>query len=143
MIVGFTGSRDGPETVDQLEMVRMVFESLGTTTLHHGDCEGWDKAADTLAVELGIAVTVHPPSNSSLRAFCKGAKHTVLQPRSYLDRNRNIVDACDVLVACPGPRSRGSLYTMRYAATQTRLTYEVNRTGLVEKHTYELVTGGL
>ena len=53
-----------------------------------------------------------------MRAHCQGAA-TSATPAPYLDRNRAIVDACDILYATPesmAEESRGGMWhTVRYA----------------------------
>lgn len=85
-----------------------------------------------MAFDLGFIIVVHPPVDSKLRAWC-GTKrgkddgkyrpanqHT--EPRPYIERNHDIVDACDVLVAIPGTEEQGlrsgTWATMRYAHKQ-------------------------
>jgi hypothetical protein len=85
--------------------------------LHHGDCVGADAAAHQIARDLGITVVVHPPVSNKKRAFCEGDQE--LPPKEYLVRNRDIVDASQVLVATPGgfqeKRRSGTWATVRYA----------------------------
>jgi len=68
---------------------------------HHGDCVGADEEAHAIALEAQWQVVVHPPVVDLLRAFCTGRGVTVLPTEGYLERNRAIVAACDLLVAAP------------------------------------------
>jgi hypothetical protein len=128
MKVGFTGSRDGT-TCEQHKALCAKVRELDITEFHHGCCVGadaeafaavrtWVKAARTVA---------HPPDK---RAMLSG--NAVLlsderrEPRPYLDRNRDIVDACDVLLACPkGPEEQrsGTWATVRYARKKGKQIY--------------------
>lgn len=112
MTIGFTGTSSGM-TPQQLATVRRLFSELRLTHLHHGDCVGADAQAHHLAREFSAYITVHPPSNDKLRAFCLGGEGR--KPVGYLTRNRHIVtEGIDGLIATPkelilcliGPRIR-------------------------------------
>lgn len=133
MIIGFTGTREGLTT--EQEGVLDTWANLGDfgEENHHGDCVGADELFDYFARRYGGTVVIHPPSDPKLRAYCDktdygwddGDQITVLEPKPYLDRNRDIVDACDKLVACPkdfysGPRAGGTWYTIKYAWKQAK-----------------------
>lgn len=94
--IGFTGTRQGM-TGEQREVVRRVL--LTASEAHHGDCVGADADFHELASAGGIETTAHPPEDDKLRAFCRADRIT--DAKSYLERNKDIVDAVDVLVACP------------------------------------------
>lgn len=54
-------------------------------------------------VESKSAVVVHLPTNTSKSIKTRAARGiTVRRPKPYLDRNRDIVDETDQLVAAPG-----------------------------------------
>lgn len=122
--VGFTGTRAAPTTAQQGALGDTLYElHTGGTIgieLHHGDCVGADAAAHAYAAELGIPVVIHPPKNTSKRSMC-GGKHVVAwrPPLDYLDRNQNIVNEADMLVACPYRRDEqlrsGTWATIRRA----------------------------
>lgn len=120
--IGFTGSRHGM-TVAQRERLVAFLEravSAGPVVFHHGDCQGADSQAHSYALAAGCLVYLHPPDTGILRAGCQGAS-VVAQPRPYLARNRDIVDACDLLLAAPdGPEAlrSGTWATVRYARTK-------------------------
>jgi hypothetical protein len=120
MRVGMTGARAGG-TATQLEAFEALLEGLGATELHHGDCVGADAQAHEIAIKLGIPVIVHPPDNSTHRAWSEGGY--VLGGKPYLERNRDIVDACDTLIAIPDKPETlrsGTWATVRYARTVGR-----------------------
>ena len=133
-IVGFTGSRFGmtPEQnrtfCNKLELmghgVIGEYEILADMEFHHGDCRGADEEAHLVASSICRKVVVHPPENPKHRAFCRrlpfrgGAMVQVLDSKPYMDRNRDIVDAVDVLFAAPSGPERlrsGTWATVRYA----------------------------
>lgn len=91
---------------------------------HHGDCVGADASSHYLAWRYSAKVVVHPPSDPKLRAFVHRGLYwddefIVLPEKPYHERNRDIVDACDLLIACPKERGPvwhgGTWYTIHYA----------------------------
>lgn len=113
-VVGFTGTRHGmtPEqigTVDEL--------TVWANEVHHGDCLGADFDMHRIAYANGQQRVSHPPSDPRLRAYADA--EVVLEPKPYHDRNRDIVDAADWLVATPAESTEqekgGTWYTVRYA----------------------------
>jgi len=115
VILGFTGSRHGL-TPPQTAVLRAMLQA--GKEFHHGDCIGADAAAAAIAHELGLVVVAHPPAEDGLRAFFPHS--AAIQPaRPYLARNRQIVAACDRLLACPRAaqeeRRSGTWYTVRFA----------------------------
>lgn len=118
MRLGFTGSRHGMSQ-NQLEQFSLAVANLQPSEFHHGDCEGADAQAHDV-VRLfcpDTRIIVHPPESDYLRAYKVGDE--MRDPYGYTIRDRNIVDATDVLYATPNkntyqPRS-GSWFTIRYA----------------------------
>lgn len=122
-IVGFTGTRRGL-TAAQRDSLR---RELGNVTrFHHGDCVGADAEAHAIASALGAWRVSHPAAHAQ-RAFTENDEER--DPRPPLDRNHDIVDDSDELIACPGAyleecRS-GTWATVRYlrrSAPEKRLT---------------------
>lgn len=127
MKIGFTGTREG--TTDQQRRALIAWaKTAGVTEFHHGCCLGADEDAFDVfmsAGDLGFArpvIIAHPPANRSM--LCRGAEEFSDEKRSplpYLERNKCIVDACDVLVACPKEPEElrsGTWSTVRYARKQ-------------------------
>ncbi len=118
MIIGFTGSQRGM-TEKQKRAVTTILSRLAATTIHHGDCVGADFEFDSVARTLNFNIVVHPPINPKKRAYVANDDNTThLTPKPYKDRNRDIVDACNLLVAAPkGPEClrSGTWSTVRYA----------------------------
>lgn len=118
MRVGFTGTQDGMTEAQDEALDAWLLSHDDIAWFHHGDCIGSDKQAHDAALGNGINIAIHPPSDSSKRAWCMGARE-VRDPKPYLDRNHDIVDECDVLIATPKTfievlRS-GTWATIRYA----------------------------
>lgn len=123
MILAFTGTRTGM-TPDQRLRVRDVLTRTRPDAVHHGDCIGADAEFHAIALSLGIPVVIHPPVNPVLRAFCPAtpadrlvASVTVLPARPYRDRDRDMVDLADAVLATParGRQTGGTWYTVAYA----------------------------
>jgi hypothetical protein len=117
MVIGFTGTRVGM-TAKQKRRVKKLLEKA--TEAHHGDCVGADEQFHELCIAANVPVIIHPPSDPKLRAWCKGAKK-VCRPKPYLERNKDIVISCDVLVGAPKEssepapgRGQGTWSTIRY-----------------------------
>ena len=94
-----------------------MFLSLNSGEFHHGDCVGVDVQAARLAAHFGYTVVSHPPKEDILRAFHKST--IILPPLGYLERDKRIVDAVDLLLVVPKenqwqPRG-GTWYTHDYA----------------------------
>lgn len=125
MNIGFTGTRDGMSEAQYRWTKRIFHQCLTMTenTLHHGCCVGADSQAHTIAClirsdgMIPIAIIGHPPTYTKWRAHLQGID-CERKPKLYLERNHNIVDECDLLIACPkGPEilKSGTWATVRYA----------------------------
>lgn len=113
---------------------------------HHGDCVGADYEFHNVA-EYGFgmgasaaptSIVIHPPINEQFRAFCIGTDRREAKP--YLNRNRDIVDECDVLIAAPKQtvkpaslRGQGTWLTVEYAHKQGKPVYIVFPDGSVKR----------
>lgn len=119
--IGFTGTRHGM-TATQATRVRAVLAEIIDNdcdmdiVVHHGDCWGADEQFHEIARDVGCGVVTHP-STHNLRAYCKADKE--MERRPPLDRNRDIVDASNVMIAAPAEmeeQQRGGTWsTIRYA----------------------------
>lgn len=130
--LGFSGTRKqmDPRQANKLTAFLQAAKSR-ITEVHHGDCVGADLFFNFWCDHLELPIVVHPPVDPKSRAYCRGPKTTILEPFGYIERNHAIVDATDVLVACPeGPEDRhprsGTWATIRYAherGKQVRIIY--------------------
>jgi hypothetical protein len=119
--VGFTGTGTGL-TPYQMIAVERQLQELSPIEFHHGDCVGADAVAHDIATSLGIKTIQHPPTNPRARAFTRCDEVRSCKP--YLERNHEIVDETDVLLACPRSKNEelrsGTWATVRYARKQGR-----------------------
>lgn len=127
---GFTGTQLGM-TEAQKASVKTLF--IGVHEVHLGDCIGADKDAHHIACIVGAKTIGHVPDIKNKRAYCIYDEER--KPLPYLDRNRNIVDESDVLVATPKSRDEetrsGTWYTIRYARKQGKRIYIVFPDGTI------------
>jgi hypothetical protein len=118
LVLGFTGTRMGL-TMKQRRTLEEFTRQNKIHVLHHGDCIGSDHAMHEIVrrIQPLALITIHPPSIARMRAYCDA--DTLRPELPYLQRNKNIVDNCDILIACPRenlatPRS-GTWSAVRYA----------------------------
>lgn len=89
--------------------------------IHHGDCVGVDAAWHTDALLRNMKVEVYPPIDERYRAFSYGAEGlvTIHDPKPYLERNIDLVDASQILVGTSATayetKRSGTWWTIRYA----------------------------
>lgn len=117
MIVGFTGTRQGMTGL-QRDNLSKLLDGLGDLVheFHHGDCVGADSQAHDAACKRSIQIVIHPGNDPKTRAWRDSDR--VAHPRPMLSRNRDIVDASDLLIAAPNTPERlhsGTWSTIRYA----------------------------
>lgn len=138
MKIGFTGTQDGC-TDPQFDLLVEVLQELHEVTeAHHGDCLGADFQF-TVIVDCIFGtgkIHNHPPEDNKKRAFCRADK--IYDPLPYLVRNHNIVDATEILIACPKTMKEelrsGTWATIRYARKQKGVIVILWPDG---KYTYE------
>jgi hypothetical protein len=135
MMVGFTGTRHGMTEAQRAALDEILVRRCGAFgQLRYGDAIGADAEAHVIARNNGIRVVIHPPDVDTDRAFCQDGY--VLPAKPDQERNRDIVDASAVLVACPRsaeeePRS-GTWSTVRYARKQGKPVHLVLPDGTVK-----------
>lgn len=122
MIIGFTGSQKGMTTT-QFDILCELITEINPTAAHHGDCIGADATFHEVCDLLEIPIVIHPPADTSRRAFCEGAT-AVNTPEDYLVRNHNIVDEVDAMIVVPRTAKEtlrsGTWATWRYAKKQDK-----------------------
>jgi hypothetical protein len=129
--IGFTGTRKGLPDQQRHAFDRFIIQH-DISDLHHGDCLGADEVAHAnfcwLAHDFWARPTIyiHPPNIESMRAHClteydeEASSVTVVEvePKPYLDRNKDIVRGRDFLLACPEGEETlrsGTWSTVRFA----------------------------
>lgn len=146
MKIGFTGTRQGltdPQVMALTEWILMIQRSVTFDEFHHGDCVGADAEAHWVVLRASTAtIIIHPPSQEGLRAFChrksniSTRRSSVLQPKEYLRRNRDIVDAVDLVIVCPAQLKEqvrsGTWSTDRYAKRRGKPRVIIYPDGKVE-----------
>lgn len=119
--LGFTGTRNGT-TAEQRATLRSLLTSLKIGEVHHGACLGADTDFAVLMDDLVHDHTVHAhPSNLSgmTSTHALSLADAIHDPMPPLERNRDIVNASDLLIACPQGKEEelrsGTWATIRYA----------------------------
>lgn len=121
--VGITATRKGltiPQKRALISLLRGILHFEGKTIgaeFHHGDCDGGDYQSACVADWLCYATVSHPPIDDKLRACHES--DIVLEPKDYIERNHDIVDVADIMIACPKTEHEelrsGTWATIRYA----------------------------
>lgn len=106
--------------------------------LHHGACIGVDEFTAVKARSLGYWVIAHPPINDKfLSTPAINISNEVLKEKEYLDRNCDIVEASDVLIAVSGGIGEvlrsGTWSTIRYADKLKKEIHIIYPNGEVEQ----------
>jgi hypothetical protein len=145
--IGFTGTQRGLSR-DQRRTLRYILERnlpeippavthFAVSQFHHGSCVGADDQAGWIAHLIGYAVIVHPPLDDKLRAYSYFDE--LKDEEEYLKRDRDIVHASRMLLACPDLPSdsvlrirSGTGYTTRYAIKHNRYGSIIWRDGATE-----------
>lgn len=115
--VGFSGSQSGMSSEQIYAVDRLLDDDILTELAHHGDCIGSDADFHRIAGLQGLKTHGHPPKNPSKRAWCKF--DGIEGEKEYLDRNKDIVNFSDWMIACPPHYEEelrsGTWSTIRYA----------------------------
>lgn len=105
--IGITGTRNGWSKTQRegvYDQLHDVYDRGGRMFFHFGDCVGVDEQSFVMARKFGFITVSHPPTDPKLRAWCNA--DVVHHPRSYLERDQDIVDAVTLLIVVPsGPES--------------------------------------
>ncbi len=125
--VGFTGTKNGMDDLQKISL-GVIFSGLRDeyqiVEFHHGDCIGADAQAAKIAKQFGFYLICHPgyppknPKETKYRAFTD-FNDEVLEPKPFIERDRDIVDVTDKLIAAPVSQQEetrsGTWTTIRYA----------------------------
>lgn len=147
--VGITASRHGLSTAQRRALTTFLHRArlAGAREFHHGCCVGGDEIGAQIAHNLGYRVVGHPPSVTTLMSnpACRISAE-LRAPRTYLTRDKHIVDECGALIGLPNRpevwSGSGTWFTVHYAqlAKRPRLVilpngHVVDRVGVDELHT--------
>ena len=110
MKIGITCCRDFTDNSFLNDCLNNIIDSIGNknTAIIAGGCAGADTLAKNYAFERGLEYIEYLPK-------FKTDKSIAYHPRYYLDRNKEIVKACDLLVAFYDGKSKGTGFTINYA----------------------------
>ncbi len=134
--VGFTGTRQGMSNAQFVALGHLI-DKLKPTEFHHGDCEGADASAATIADHMEPRPVIHcwPPVKPDHRAYTKFNDVTHIE-QQHFGRNRSIVAATDILIGVSLlPRrqsSGGTWYTIDHAIKQGKTVYVIWPDGKVQ-----------
>jgi hypothetical protein len=115
--IGFTGTRAGMTNAQRLTFRKLLVLNE-VQEFHHGGCVGADAEAHKIAMEKDIPIHVHPSNIKDKSEMCEDATVKYVT-KSPLERNREIVDSVDELIAVPKTEREqlrsGTWATIRYA----------------------------
>lgn len=120
--IGISGTREG---MSKLQKETFLHFSNTLTTqftdlkyFHQGQCQGVDvEAARLLKSEFNLFIVSHPPVKKDLLGQC--TNDIVKQAKGYFARNRDIVNASELMFILPKESqvqsTGGTWYTYKYA----------------------------
>lgn len=124
-VVGFTGTQKGMTRYQKMKVANFIYAKKSiyrTVDFHHGKCIGADEEAFVIASLFECVTFAHPPTDQRKMFDQDSDYELVAYP--FLQRNKHIVDACDVLIATPFEREErlrsGTWSTWRYAKEQDK-----------------------
>ena len=99
-------------------MLFTKLKNINGIEFHHGSCKGSDEIAAAMAMGLGYKVVAHPGNSANWQSSFDS--HVKLPAKDNLERNRDIVDHADIMIATPAQeneqhRGSGTWQTIRYA----------------------------
>ncbi len=138
--LGFSGTRQGMTSQQQNEFLR-ILKILKPNSFHHGMCIGSDYDAHLVVREFNPEITIvgHPPINVSKMADVEVDVRR--PPGSYLNRDNDIVQETDRLIATPRTfteerRGSGTWYTIREARRRKKPTIIIYPDGTRSKENH-------
>ena len=148
MKIGFTGTQRGLSKFQKESLTKLFSELIVNDRgceFHQGDCVGADQQANKINLHehTWCRRIGHPPTNDRKRAWCSVDEWRIVKP--YLERNHDIVDETEVLIACPKSlveeQRSGTWATVRYAKSLGKEIYIVWPNGEIKhiEETEELV----
>lgn len=141
MNIGFTGTRKGMSE-EQKKMVEEVLldfaKGLTFLVVHHGACLGADYDFHMIARKIDIIdilVYIYPGQHGYRKDLFLGA-NKIYKEKPYLERNQDIVNNSDFLIACPDGMEKlrsGTWSTIRRAKKQKIHTLIIYPNGDIDK----------
>ena len=128
LVIGFTGTRSGMTPIASAKLA-VLLTLLEPSEAHHGDCVGADAAFHAEVTDWlpECRMVIHPGSvrgSGMFRAFCTSKNQITHAVKPALTRNKDIVNAIDVLIAAPTGHQEmlrsGTWATIRYARSVKR-----------------------
>lgn len=123
--LGTTGTRTGMGFKQVQAYRTFMTHNPYFVTVAHGACQGADAMVHyTSLIEFHKAIAVHPPSNQKFMSMnlIRSVDVMWFDPKPYAERNQDIVDSADQLVAFPqfpewddASRRSGTWQTVRMA----------------------------
>jgi len=123
MNIAFTGTRKGMSNRQKLTLTYLIsslYYSKGILCFTHGGAIGADTDADEIINKLGYKPYIRPGSDERFSYwFIKKRRSNVYGAKLYLQRNKDIVNDSEILIACPytltEEQRSGTWATIRYA----------------------------
>jgi len=137
MIIGFTGTRQDMSN-EQKRKVKELCEQMNLEESHHGGCHGADETFHNICVQLKeeLPIVIHPGDDNQAGQNWRGEDVTILDVKSYLARNKDIVNESDIMIATPKGDEEmrsGTWSTIRYAKKINKPIYIVFPDGKIER----------
>jgi len=139
--IGFTGNQHGMSEI-QYNVFRGIIILLNSQydiVFHHGVCIGSDEDAHNIVMDYTNAkIQLHPPIKTNKMFKVENNKRIKTKdPKEYLERNRDIVNASRFIFATPKTNKEktrsGTWSTIRYNRKKNKHTYIILPKGLVVK----------
>jgi len=137
--IGVTGTREGASPAQKAYISLILHSFKGNVELHHGDCVGVDEQCHDLMLLKGHRSVIHPPIDERLRSTKTKDYKEMKERKSYLDRNKDIVDASNIMLIIPkGPEEQrsGTWSTYRYARSKGKPIILVEPSGVIKFHQF-------
>lgn len=134
MKIGFTGTQKGMTEYQQQQVASLLASHAhkirDITEIHHGGCVGADAQFHAITRSMWFVTnTVHPASNVSPEKQAKLDYAIYMYAKPALERNHDIVDSVDVMIATPAQDNEvlrsGTWATIRYARKVGRVIHTI------------------
>lgn len=120
--VSFTGTRHGMTVRQKHTFYGLVIHwdvVPEAVTFHHGSCMGADVEAANIANSHADFIHAHPGPDGDMCRELSGVDDHTEEGKTHFARNRDMVNLCQLLIACPCDHTEqkrgGTWYTVDYA----------------------------